>query len=71
MLEQETFTLESWQALLLGQGIVPESYDPMIDRTPPDLMKQEFRRILGFIKDKVEEQTTHDFYLRSVCAGRE
>lgn len=71
MLEQETFALESWQALLLGHGVMPESYDPMIDRTPPDLMKREFRRILGFIKDKVEEQTTHDCYLRSVCAAGE
>ncbi|HMN46614.1 MAG TPA: tryptophan 7-halogenase [Povalibacter sp.] len=65
--ENESFALESWQALLIGQGIVPESYDPAIERTSPETMKHEFRRILAFIKDKVQEQTTHDFYLENVC----
>jgi tryptophan halogenase len=67
--ENETFPLDSWQALFVGHGMVPETYDPIIDRTPPETMKHEFRRILGFIKDKVQEQTSHDFYLQSVCSG--
>ena len=46
---------------------MPESWPPAIDRTPPERMKGEFRRILGFIKDKVLEQPTHDDYLASLC----
>lgn len=65
--ENESFALESWQALLIGQGVVPESYDPAIERTSPEAMKREFRSILAFIKEKVQEQTTHDFYLANVC----
>jgi tryptophan halogenase len=66
--EDETFMIDDWQALLIGHGVMPESYDPAIDRTSPDLIKNEFRRILGFIRDKVQEQCTHSFYLQSVCA---
>jgi tryptophan halogenase len=67
MLESESFSQDSWQALFIGLGMLPATYDPTIDRTSPETMKQEFRRILSFIKDKVEEQTSHDLYLRSVC----
>ena len=39
----------------------------MIDATAPELMKGEFRRILGFIKDQVLKQPGHDLYLESFC----
>jgi tryptophan halogenase len=66
--EQESFTADSWHAMLIGQGLVPESYEPGIERTAPDVVKQEFRRILKFIAEKVQEQTTHDEYLQAVCS---
>ena len=65
-MEDETFAPDQWQALFVGLGEMPESWLPAIDRTPPETMKQEFRRILGFIKDKVLEQPTHDAYLASI-----
>jgi tryptophan halogenase len=68
MYEQETFSADGWQALLIGQGVMPETYDPAVERASPELIKQEFRRILRFIADKVQEQTTHDFYLQAVCS---
>lgn len=70
LLEDESFTLDSWNALFVGHGVTPDSYPPSADRTPPELMKQEFRRILGFIKDKVLEQPTHDAYLADYVARR-
>ena len=69
-LEDEVFVRDSWQALLVGHGLAPQSHLPMIDRTAPEVMKNEFRRILGFIKDEVLKQPTHDLYLESFC-GRE
>ncbi len=55
------------EALLTGHGLTPETYAPMIDRTPPDTVKGEFRRILSFIKDQALKQPTHDLYLESFC----
>jgi tryptophan halogenase len=66
-MEDESFAPDLWQALFVGLGEVPESWPPAIDRTPPERMKEDFRRILGFIKRKVLEQPTHDAYLRSLC----
>jgi tryptophan halogenase len=66
--EDETFTIDDWQSLFIGHGVMPESYDPAADRTPPELLKSELRRILGFIRQKVEGQSLHADYLRSVCA---
>jgi tryptophan halogenase len=66
-MEDESFAQDLWQALFVGLGEMPESWPPAIDRTPPQRMKEEFRRILGFVKDKVLEQPTHDAYLRGLC----
>ncbi|RYY43352.1 MAG: tryptophan halogenase, partial [Sphingomonadales bacterium] len=45
MLEEESFLLDSWQALFLGHGLIPDSWAPAIDRTSPDTMRAEFRRV--------------------------
>ena len=66
--EDETFTIDDWQSLLIGHGVLPESYDPAADRTPPEFLKSELRRILGFIRHKVESQRLHADYLRSLGA---
>ena len=64
--EDEAFTIDDWQQLFIGHGVVPETYDPAVDRTPPDLLQNEFARIRGFILQKVEEQRSHTDYLREV-----
>jgi len=33
--EEETFTRDSWLAVLLGQGLIPGRIDPLIDAVPP------------------------------------
>ena len=64
--EDEAFTIDDWQALFIGHGVLPESYDPAVDRTSPDLLKSELSRILGFIRQKVDEQRSHSDYLRDL-----
>jgi tryptophan halogenase len=67
--EDETFMIDDWQALLVGHGITPESYDPAVERTSPEIMQRELGRLLSFIKSKVEEQPSHNDYLQTVCAA--
>ena len=62
-LENESFPLDFWQALLIGQGLSPNSWSPLVDRVPLDQLSEEFRGMLSFIKRKVLEQQTHDEYL--------
>jgi tryptophan halogenase len=66
--ENESFTADSWQALLLGHGVIPETLGPMVEMTSPETMKQEFRRMLGFVKDTVLRQPSHDAYLRALSS---
>ena len=65
--EDEAFNIDDWQALFIGHGLLPESWDPAVDRTAPELRQQELGRIHDFIRRKVEEQRTHAAYLQSVC----
>lgn len=69
-MEDETFTADQWRALLTGVGLVPDSWPPAIDVTPPDRMKEGFRRILEFVSSKVVEQPTQDRYLAEIGADR-
>jgi tryptophan 7-halogenase len=66
-LEDETFFPDSWQALFIGLGVVPESWPPAIDTIAPRRLQEEFRRMLEFIKGKVREQPSHSGYLESLC----
>jgi tryptophan 7-halogenase len=62
--EDESFMIDDWQSLLIGHGVMPETQDPAVERTPPVLVKSELQRILGFIRRKVEQQRSHAQYLR-------
>jgi tryptophan halogenase len=66
--ENEAFTIDDWRSLFIGHGVVPETYDPAVDRTEPAVLNSELRRFLGFIQQKVEEQQLHTDYLQRVCA---
>jgi tryptophan halogenase len=63
-MEDENFAPDFWRALFVGLGETAESWPPAIDGIAPERMKQEFRRMLAFVRDKVLEQPTHDSYLR-------
>lgn len=64
--EEEQFAPDSWRAFFIGHGLIPDSYPPVIDRTAPEEMKAQFRHMLGFVKEQVLRQPTHDSYLQTV-----
>lgn len=67
--EDETFAPDQWRALFVGFGLLPDTWAPTIETTSPERMKQELRRILGFVSAKVLEQPTHDRYLADIGAN--
>lgn len=64
--EDESFSPDSWRALFVGHGTVPESYIPAVDTVAADMVKEHFRRMLGFVRDQVMRQPTHDQYLDGI-----
>ena len=65
--EDERFAPDRWRALLVGQGALPESWRPPIDRTAPEVAKAQFRAMLGFVRDQVLRQPTHDALLERIA----
>lgn len=61
--EEENLPPDSWRALFLGHGLVPESWPPAIDRVPPEEVKAQFRRMLGFVREQVLRQPTQTEWL--------
>ena len=52
--DDETFEDDDWTAMLLGHGLIPKAYDPLVDQlTDAEVIKQ-FQAMLGFIKATVE-----------------
>jgi tryptophan halogenase len=58
-MENDSIPTDNWRALLIGLGVMPESYPPRIDATAPDTAKAQFRAMLGFVKDVALRQPTH------------
>lgn len=64
--EDESLPHDSWRVLLTGHGVFPEGWRPSADRTPPDVVDAHFRQILGFVREQVQRQPTHDACLASI-----
>ena len=64
--EDESLPPDSWRALFIGHGIAPESWRPAVDRVPPHEVNVHFRKMLGFVREQVLRQPTHDAYLARI-----
>ena len=64
--EEETFARDSWLAVLLGQGVVPERTDPLIEAVPPAQADQAMAKMRETIAMLVSTLPTHAAYLRNL-----
>ncbi len=67
--DEESFTGDSWNAVLLGHGLMPEAYDPRADLIPDTMLKSQFQQMLAFIREQVGKAYDHDTYLMAFCAA--
>lgn len=65
--EEETFSRESWLAVLLGQGIIPERIDPLTDAVPPAAAEAAMARMRAGIASLAAQLPTHTSYLRTLA----
>jgi len=61
--QEDLFTEESWLAVLLGQGILPRSYDQLVDRYTLDQLVMQMRRLRGGLMQTVQRLPTHGAFL--------
>jgi len=64
--EEETFSRDSWLAVLLGQGVIPERTDPLIDSFSPTQADAAMATMREAIAAIVPTLPSHAAYLRNL-----
>jgi tryptophan halogenase len=64
--EEETFSRDSWLAVLLGQGVLPRRTDPLIETVAPAASEQAMARMRGAIELLVPTLPTQNLYLQTL-----
>ena len=61
--DPESFTEPSWVSLMLGLGLMPQSYDPFVDRIDQTQLRTHFARVRAAIAQTVEAMPDHGDYI--------
>lgn len=65
----ELFSEVSWTAVMIGQGLVPESYHPVVDRIDDAQLDTMMANVRADIAQVVKDGPSHEQYLREICEG--
>jgi tryptophan halogenase len=57
------FTPPSWLSVLIGQGLEPEQYHPMVDAQPLERMLSDLENLRLDIQDRVDEMPKHASFI--------
>ncbi len=63
----ELFAEESWIQVLIGQGLIPEAYDPAVDLKDEATIVRYLNDIAGVIKKCVAVMPPHGDYIDKTC----
>ena len=69
--DDELFDVTSWVAVMMGQGVFPQTYNPIVDAMDLDKVKDEATEIERSIQFLVGKMPSHGDYLRSYCPAPE
>jgi tryptophan halogenase len=67
----DLFHPPSWIAVLLGQGIVPESFDPIVDGVPPAEAAAVLAGMRKVVAETVRAMPTHQQFIDRHCPAAE
>lgn len=65
--EDELFTETSWVAVMMGQGLFPKSYNPIVDQFDSDSLTTEVAEIEKSIRFLVSHMPSHGDFLKKYC----
>jgi tryptophan halogenase len=60
---EDFFALPSWVQVMLGQGIVPRGYHPMVDEMPEDRLIELVEGMRGTLAHAVASMPTHEEWI--------
>ncbi len=65
----ELFADASWIAVMMGQGILPDGYDVLVDALDPQEMAQLAMRMAGAYNQATQQMPSHADYIAKNCQG--
>lgn len=65
--DDELFGEYSWVQVMLGQGIEPEGYHPIVDMMSEVELKSFLKNILSSVQDSVARMPAHEDYILQYC----
>ncbi len=68
--DDELFAETSWIAVMLGQGITPQGWDPLADALDPDHLAGMLDRVRSTFRRAAEAMPDHAAYLARHCSAR-
>jgi tryptophan halogenase len=66
---RELFGTPSWVAVLLGQGIVPEDYEPAADAIDPAMAAEAMDKMRESYRRMAEHMPAHGEFVARACSA--
>ncbi|WP_295803406.1 tryptophan halogenase family protein [uncultured Microbulbifer sp.] len=67
--EAELFNELSWMEVMVGQGVLPRSYHPLVDVMPQELLAGRMQEIRSVIERSVSAMPAHAEYIARNCSA--
>jgi len=67
--QEELFNDTSWFAVMMGQNIIPETYDPVADVFSDEETAKRLKEVAGTIDASSEYMPSHEDFIREHCAS--
>jgi tryptophan halogenase len=67
--EDDLFVEDNWVAVMLGQNVRPERYDPLVDTLAQDSTVADLRRMQALVQQTAESLPGHGEFIARHCAA--
>ena len=68
--QDELFTEVAWQQVMIGQGLLPRDYHPLVDALSKDQLAEFLDNLRSIIDEAVASLPDHAQFLKQYCYGR-
>lgn len=66
---EDLFKISSWVAVMVGQNILPDGYDPVVDGVPEAQVREIMADIRNVYREAVQRMPPHHAFIAKFCAG--
>jgi tryptophan halogenase len=70
MLTEESYSEASWVSILVGNGLLPRRYDPLVDNVPDQELARLFTQRRAELARIAESMPTHEAFLERFCMAK-